>query len=220
MEAAAPNRPQKLEVRLRTVENMTLDGGIACLDFANSGFDTGSEPVERLRQYEDLLTLAKRLSLFPSSHLKKLSRYAVERPRQAAAALARSVECRDLVFTVFEAIANGRKNELPPDALPFLNHHLSEAQSKRVLRWKGGILEEGWDLEKEDLLHPLWAFLVSCQELITKHDQHMIRQCEGCRWLFLDTSKSHRRKWCNMQDCGSLHKSRRYYERRIKTGKR
>lgn len=39
--------------------------------------------------------------------------------------------------------------------------------------------------------------------------------CEGgnCGWLFLDESRGKRRRWCDMNDCGSRAKARRYYEK-------
>lgn len=43
------------------------------------------------------------------------------------------------------------------------------------------------------------------------HDR--IRACPNCRWLFCDTSRGGRRKWCSMQDCGNRDKVRRHYRR-------
>ena len=42
-----------------------------------------------------------------------------------------------------------------------------------------------------------------------------IRQCEaeGCAILFLDTSRSHDRRWCSMAACGNRMKARRHYQR-------
>ena len=39
--------------------------------------------------------------------------------------------------------------------------------------------------------------------------------CEGgnCGWLFLDESRGKKRRWCDMNDCGSKAKARRYYEK-------
>ncbi len=39
--------------------------------------------------------------------------------------------------------------------------------------------------------------------------------CEGgnCGWLFLDESRGKRRRWCDMNDCGSRAKARRYYQK-------
>ncbi|MFZ1014577.1 MAG: CGNR zinc finger domain-containing protein, partial [Terracidiphilus sp.] len=39
--------------------------------------------------------------------------------------------------------------------------------------------------------------------------------CGGgnCGWLFLDESRGKRRRWCDMNDCGSRSKPRRNYEK-------
>lgn len=38
-----------------------------------------------------------------------------------------------------------------------------------------------------------------------------INSCPGCRWLFFDSSRGGRRKWCSMRDCGNRAKVRRHY---------
>jgi predicted RNA-binding Zn ribbon-like protein len=40
----------------------------------------------------------------------------------------------------------------------------------------------------------------------------LLRVCEkpDCRWLFLDTSKNHSRRWCDMKICGNRMKARRF----------
>jgi predicted RNA-binding Zn ribbon-like protein len=42
-----------------------------------------------------------------------------------------------------------------------------------------------------------------------------VGQCPGeeCGWLFLDITRSGRRPWCDMADCGNLAKVRRFRER-------
>ncbi|HET8727128.1 MAG TPA: CGNR zinc finger domain-containing protein, partial [Alphaproteobacteria bacterium] len=39
--------------------------------------------------------------------------------------------------------------------------------------------------------------------------------CGGidCGWLFLDTSKNAKRRWCDMRYCGNRAKAHRHYER-------
>ena len=43
----------------------------------------------------------------------------------------------------------------------------------------------------------------------------LVRICgsEECDWLFLDKTKNHRRRWCDMKTCGNRVKARRHYER-------
>ena len=47
-------------------------------------------------------------------------------------------------------------------------------------------------------------------------DRQRVRACgaDTCRWLFLDTSKNHTRRWCNMRICGNRMKARRFQARR------
>jgi predicted RNA-binding Zn ribbon-like protein len=52
--------------------------------------------------------------------------------------------------------------------------------------------------------------------LLTSDKLSRVRQCQGenCTWLFLDTSKNHTRRWCEMKVCGNRVKARRHYERK------
>lgn len=40
-----------------------------------------------------------------------------------------------------------------------------------------------------------------------------LRSCPRCGWLFLDTSRGGRRRWCSMQTCGNREKVSRYRQR-------
>ena len=42
-----------------------------------------------------------------------------------------------------------------------------------------------------------------------------VGECPSCGWLFLDTSRNGRRRWCSMATCGSRDKARRYYTAHI-----
>jgi predicted RNA-binding Zn ribbon-like protein len=56
---------------------------------------------------------------------------------------------------------------------------------------------------------------LAAAELLVSDIRAQIHECggEGCGWLFLDTSRNHRRRWCTMQGCGNRAKARRFYER-------
>ncbi|MDX6263840.1 MAG: hypothetical protein QOH84_5528 [Kribbellaceae bacterium] len=47
-------------------------------------------------------------------------------------------------------------------------------------------------------------------DLLSGPDVSSIRECEdpGCTLLFVDTSRSHRRRWCSMNTCGARAKMR------------
>lgn len=52
-------------------------------------------------------------------------------------------------------------------------------------------------------------------ELFGGHDAGRIRQCEGngCAILFLDQSRSGRRRWCSMEGCGNRAKAEAFRQR-------
>lgn len=55
-------------------------------------------------------------------------------------------------------------------------------------------------------------------DLVRTADLAQLRICPvdegGCGWLFLDRSRNRSRRWCAMEDCGTLAKSRRLTTRR------
>ncbi|PWS45627.1 zf-CGNR multi-domain protein, partial [Streptomyces sp. ZEA17I] len=59
-------------------------------------------------------------------------------------------------------------------------------------------------------------------DLFTGAYAHRIRTCggDGCRLLFVDTSRPGRRRWCSMERCGNRHKVRAHRARATSAGTR
>ena len=47
-----------------------------------------------------------------------------------------------------------------------------------------------------------------------------IKACPACGFVFIDTTKNRRRRWCSMDDCGKEEKIRRYVAKRAETSRR
>ena len=62
---------------------------------------------------------------------------------------------------------------------------------------------------------PLRQVVHAAVVLITSSDIDNVRECseKTCRWLFLDRSRNHSRRWCDMQLCGNRSKAKRFYAR-------
>jgi predicted RNA-binding Zn ribbon-like protein len=60
----------------------------------------------------------------------------------------------------------------------------------------------------------LWPIIDSAGELLLSEELGKVKECPGCGWLFLDTSKNQSRRWCSMNTCGARDKMRRYLKRR------
>jgi predicted RNA-binding Zn ribbon-like protein len=72
-----------------------------------------------------------------------------------------------------------------------------------------------WVHPESSLDSMLWPVTRAASELLTSDDLAYVRRCasESCGWLFLDKTKNHRRRWCEMKTCGNRDKARRYYQR-------
>jgi predicted RNA-binding Zn ribbon-like protein len=76
----------------------------------------------------------------------------------------------------------------------------------------GGQLRLAPDAEASGLDLPLDLVVFESLGLLAELDADRTRACRGdqCGWLFIDSSKSGRRVWCDMATCGNTAKSRRF----------
>ena len=165
---------------------------------------------ERLRRPGGLVASA---GLVEKRRAAGLVQRAAAHPRQAARTLAAAVELREALFRLFSAVAAGLR--LPPADLAALNRWLAKSLGRLRLAATGDGIEWGWADEPEALDAPLWRVARSAADLLTGEDRTDLRECAdgGCRWLFLDRSRNHSRRWCDMKACGNRAKVRRHYRR-------
>lgn len=88
-----------------------------------------------------------------------------------------------------------------------VNQVLDKGRPIRRLEWDEQasafkLIERRRDDHVESLLEPIAAALAM---LLSGDELKHVRQCEShdCTLLFLDTTKSHRRRWCSMALCGN-----------------
>ena len=194
-----------------------LTGNWLSLDFTHTLDERYSaQPEELLRSYSDLVAWGIYHQLLTKDEAQHLLHLAKQRPGEAAAALVRAVDAREAIYRIFFAISEG---EEPPESdVAHLNALLAGAMSHACLVRK----DDGyvWDWQKEGELDVLlWQVVRSAADLLTSDKLDDVRACaaEDCRWLFLDTSKNHSRRWCDMQTCGNQAKARRHYSRKKKS---
>jgi predicted RNA-binding Zn ribbon-like protein len=73
----------------------------------------------------------------------------------------------------------------------------------------------GWPRAGHALESPLWSVAWSAARLLASDDAKRIRRCGGidCGWYYVDRSRNGLRRWCEMETCGTLMKTRRRAER-------
>ncbi|GAB3283855.1 hypothetical protein GCM10027347_60650 [Larkinella harenae] len=199
--------------KVSTIAEMDLAGGAVCLDFVNTALDL-DESVERLHRYADLLILARRLSLLDADTLAALEQLADDNPEHAERVLLKARQVRQSMLTVFSALVNGGLGKVTASEMKAFNKLINEAMAERGFHRQVSKLAVSWLHPQTDLQQVIWIFSLSAYELLTTQDQNLVKQCGGCAWFFLDTTKNHRRKWCTMEACGTHQKARRYYQRK------
>ncbi|WP_440098587.1 CGNR zinc finger domain-containing protein [Streptosporangium sp. H16] len=179
--------------------DVELVGNALCLDFANT---VNSRPVARrdwLATPGETVTWARAAGR------------PIERRAGLAAALPGARELRETVFRVFRSVADGGD---PPRAdLDALTAAYADGLAHAQFEHEDGRFHFAWPAPRTagTLLREVAA---SAVDLLAHGPLERIHACPSCCWLFLDTSKNGRRRWCSMITCGSRDKARRYYAAR------
>lgn len=198
------------------IQTITFDltAGQLSLDFANTLDDRATDaPRESLNHYDDLLAWSRQAQTVTDAEARRLREQAEKHPGKAAGVLRRAIVLREALFRIFNAVAQGG---LPEDAdLALLNAELSEAMRHLCIVSQVNGFQWDWTARTEHLDRVLWPVVRSAADLLTSDELSDTRVCasESCDWLFLDTSKNHTRRWCNMKTCGNRAKARRHYKR-------
>jgi predicted RNA-binding Zn ribbon-like protein len=194
--------------------SLPLVGGAACLDFANTSSGRGGpHRLEHLRSYELLLVWGEHAGLLPASLHQALSRFALAQPAAAARVLRRALALREAIHAIASALAH---HAAPPaGALLIVSQELSRAMSQAALHRTAHGFAWDWSGAEPALDLPIWPIARSAADLLTGNAPERVKQCAGahCGWVFLDLTKNHRRRWCEMEVCGARAKVRRYRER-------
>jgi predicted RNA-binding Zn ribbon-like protein len=184
------------------------------LDFVNTVDNRLSQEkkIDNLRSYRDLVGFAEQTELVTPSQAHQLLRIGKRNQSSAEKALQQAIRLREALFEIFAAAAEKRPH---PSALAQLNAVLEDAGARRELVAHQGRFLWRWAGIAENLESILWPIAYEAAQLLASGNLDYVRRCaaEDCGWLFLDKSKSHSRRWCDMKSCGNRDKARRFYER-------
>ena len=198
------------------IQASTFDftGNHVCLDFANTVQDRPTNPHELLNSYNDLVSWSQEAHILTENEARQLREEATRRPTEAAVVLQRAIHLREALYRIFLALIMGSS---PQEAdLVTFNALLSETMAQGCLVPKESGFAWDWSNKEKALDHMLWPLVRSAADLLTSENLDDVRVCasEDCRWLFLDTSKNHSRRWCDMKSCGNRAKVRKHYSQK------
>jgi predicted RNA-binding Zn ribbon-like protein len=199
-----------------------LIAGAVCLDFINTLDDRfTNQPKELLESYLDLARFGEDSGIIDDSVVDRLIARTETSPAEAKNALEAGIELREAMFAVFTAIAT--KKQIPRVPLMTLNGYIQgAAQHAQLVPADTGQVTKTvapfeWRFDALPLgcKDPLWPIARSAADLLASDQLANVRMCaaKNCEWFFLDTSKNHARRWCDMTKCGNRAKARAFYTR-------
>jgi len=191
-----------------------LSGGHLALDFANTvSYRPTENRKERLAEYRDLVAFGQQTRTLPARATGHLYAKAGEAPGPCQRALEKVIRLREALFEIFSALAEHRA--IPGDALALLNAALEESAAHGRIVHTSRRFAWQWIGTENYLDSVLWPVARAAAELLTSEEIAKVRICasDKCAWLFLDQTKNHRRRWCDMKTCGNRVKAQRHYQR-------
>ena len=193
-----------------------LSGGNLSLDFANtlSGRQNSGKTRDDLTEFSDFVMFAKQAHIISSRVARELVATGMARREKAARLLRTAIVLREAIYRVFSAIAGSRP--VNSRDVKLLEDFAGEAMRHRQLTATGRSYRWEWKQGKEESgAYLLWPIAQSAADLLTSLKAGAVRECgaDDCAWLFLDESRNHSRRWCDMKVCGNRQKARRHYQR-------
>ena len=189
--------------------------GNPCLDFANTVDNrTAAAPEELLIDYSRLLRWGEEARVITSKTAERLRAAALAAPGRAQAALRSAIALRDAIYDIFSAAAERRS--APATQLALINTAVREALKHAQIVYGNRQFAWEWACPETSFDSVVWPVARAAVDLLTSEELTYVRRCadDGCAWLFQDTSKNHRRRWCEMKTCGNRAKAKAYYQRR------
>jgi predicted RNA-binding Zn ribbon-like protein len=169
--------------------------------------------------YDDFTIWCARLGVISERQASSLRAAGRRDERAAGRALERVREVRDeLLYPIFRSLADGKRPRAA--LLERLREEeraaLADAQLAPYGAGSSGRTEAlEWTFPPpRELTDPLRLIVHAAVALLTDGPLDRVKTCGNCRWLFLDQSRNHSRRWCSMDECGVQMKHARFVEQR------
>lgn len=168
--------------------------------------------ADRLSSFEELAIWCTRAGLIEAEGEEELFRAARRHPDQARHVLSQVIDLRETLAFLLEHPGGPQ-----PRHVEALNRKLSNARCRPCLvlepdgRLRSDIVPDGAPLER------LFATIaLEVASLLAPDRAGRVCVCANprCGWFFLDTSRNHSRRWCDMATCGNQAKARAHRARR------
>jgi len=192
-----------------------LTAGCLCLDFANTlDKRLSGHPEDKLCGYGEFVAFGRQTGVLSLAEARELHKVGRKDTGEASRVFRRAVELRELVFRIMSAVASG--GLVSAEDAKELNDALREHSAATLVAPMRGQAAWRWIEKSVGAGRLLGRIVRSAVDVLSTEDILRVRRCaaETCCWLFLDRSRSHNRRWCEMKTCGSRQKAKAYYQRK------
>ena len=195
-------------------------GGDISTDFTNTKSGRLESPGhEHVQTYADVVEFARLGGLLKPADAKRLIAEAESRPEKATQIHRRAVALREAAFRAFERIIQGK--DPAREDVQLISAEAADALGHReMVKTSEGY---AWDWPgSDDLARPLWPIASAVSAVLMSDDRSLLRECsdDTCAWLFIDRTKNHSRRWCDVNTCGSRNRVREFRERRKRVARK
>lgn len=194
------------------IQNIHFVGGSLCLDYINTVHGRTEHPLrDYLYHIFDLVEWAKIRGVINQELAGEFERFCEREPQVAAAFFDKAISLREELYMLFNKIALDQ--EILQHDLTEVNHVIAQSNNFVHLAASAGVILETYQYPKnsyECLLDPV---IRDVRDLLLQNQGNRIRACAACGWLYWDTSKNGKRRWCSMKMCGSNANALAWYHR-------
>ncbi len=194
------------------LDGLPLVGGHPAIDFVNTWLSTAK------RDYLGSLSAAvvwfETLGLIAPAEATAILRHADD-SAQAIQVVAGLQDLREVLHALIYAIADGQPAE--PALMERFRRLHADSVAHLDLCWVDGEGRFALEVARDDPRLMLWRMARLGADLVTARHHGRLRSCArrpNCDWVFLDTSKSGRRRWCTAHICGNRIRLQRFLSRK------
>ena len=189
-------------------------GGDISADFTNtkSGRIDGAGH-EHLQTYADVVEFTRQAGLLKPAEARRLIADAQRHPERATQIHRRAIALREATFRAFERIIQGK--DPARDDVELISAEAADALGHLEMVKTSEGLALDWP-SSDDVARPLWPIARAVSAVLTSpDDRSLLRECSDntCAWLFIDRTKNHSRRWCDVNTCGSRNRVREFRKR-------
>lgn len=170
------------------------------IDFVNTVLNQHEEVTDLLQSNSDLSLWAHGAGLNIDTQLESFN-------------LMTALELRTAFKDSFTAKINNHK--IPKKSLETVNKHLLNHSVQQILHLENNCYVLQAKNKKLTFSKFLGYLAHEAATLLASPQAEQVKRCcnENCILIFLDTSRSHKRRWCSMDICGNRAKAAKHYKK-------